>query len=191
MPPSTSRNSRSFTYEQLNKRRPLGVELDVVDVKILGLLQRDGRITKAALADAVGLSPSACFERVSRLEKKKVITSYHAHVNIKAIRNVQTFFTEILIKTHRSSDFSIFENYIRGIDEVIECYSLGGGIDYLLKIVTADVDVYQVFIDALLDANIGVDRYFTYIVTKPIKQTLQLPVGALLGNGDENQGEQI
>ncbi|TXR50578.1 Lrp/AsnC family transcriptional regulator [Phyllobacterium endophyticum] len=160
------------------------MELDAIDIKILSLLQHDGRITKAALAEAVGLSPSACFERLNRLEKKKVITSYHAKVNIGAIRNIQTFFTEILIKTHRSSEFSIFENYIANIDEIVECYALGGGVDYLLKIVTPDVDIYQVLIDNILDANVGVDRYFTYIVTKPVKMMMQLPIAALLGKGE-------
>ncbi|WP_404294925.1 Lrp/AsnC family transcriptional regulator (plasmid) [Microvirga sp. RSM25] len=183
MPPLSSRNSRSFTHEELSRRRTLGVELDAIDIKILSCLQLDGRMTKAALAESVGLSPSACFERVNRLEKKKVITSYHARVNLRLINNVQTFFTEILIKTHRSSDFSIFENYIKNIDEIIECYALGGGVDYLLKIVTSDVDIYQVVIDNILDAGVGVDRYFTYIVTKPVKMAAQLPVRALLGDG--------
>lgn len=179
-PLSNNNGTRSFTYQELN-RRPPGVALDAIDINILSHLQRDGRMTKVSLAESVGLSPSACFERVNRLEKKKVIASYHAHVNLRLINSVHTFFTEVYLKTHRSSDFGMFEKYVAKIDEIIECYVLGGGIDYILKIATLDVEIYQIIIDNMLHENIGIEKCLTYIVTKPVKVSTQLPIKALLG----------
>lgn len=156
------------------------IVLDETDVRILARLQQDGRISKTALAEMVGLSPSACLERMRRLEKKKIILSYHAHVNLKVMFGLQSFYTTVILKTHRQNDFSIFEQFIQKVDEVVECHALGGGIDYLLKIVCADVERYQSLVDRLLDAQVGVDRYFTYIVTKPVKLAQQLPLDALV-----------
>lgn len=161
---------------------PLGqpVAVDQIDIRILSILQRDGRISKTALAEMVCLSPSACLDRMRRLERKKLIQSYHAHLNFKALFGVTHFFTTIMLRTHRQSDFSMFEQYVRKVDEVVECHALGGGIDYLLKLVSPNVEHYQAVIDRMLDANVGVDRYFTYIVTKPVKTQHQMSVDSLL-----------
>jgi Lrp/AsnC family transcriptional regulator, regulator of ectoine-degradation genes len=159
---------------------PRDFVLDEVDVRILSILQRDGRISKTALGEMVNLSPSACLERVRQLEKKKLILSYHANVNIKALLGLHTFFTEITLRTHRADNFSIFERYVQKIDEIVECHALGGGIDYLLKLICPDVERYQALIDQILDAQVGVDRYFTYIQTKAVKTRAQLPIEALV-----------
>jgi Lrp/AsnC family transcriptional regulator of ectoine degradation len=143
--------------------------LDRTDVQILAVLQRNGRISKAALAEQVHLSPSACFERMRRLEKHKVILSYHANVNLRALTHLQLFLTEISLKTHYAADFRRFETYIAGVPEIVECHALGGGIDYIMKVVTRDVDAYQTLVDRMLEAEIGIERYFTYVVTKPVK----------------------
>jgi Lrp/AsnC family transcriptional regulator of ectoine degradation len=159
--------------------------LDRIDLRILAALQRDGRISKTALADAVGLSVSACLERLRRLERGKLIAGYHALVDIKALAGLQSFYTEVTLRTHTAQDFSRFEQFVQKVDEIIECHALGGGIDYLLKVVCPDVEYYQTVIDRLLNAQIGVDRYFTYIVTKPVKSLLQLPVSTLMKLGGE------
>lgn len=159
--------------------------LDRIDLRILAMLQRDGRISKTALADAVGLSASACLERLRRLERGKLIVGYHALVNIKALAGLHSFYTEVTLRTHRGQDFSRFEQFVQKVDEIIECHALGGGIDYLLKVVCPDVEYYQTVIDRLLEEQIGVDRYFTYIVTKPVKSLLQLPVSMLVKLGGE------
>ena len=143
--------------------------LDQIDVRILSILQREGRISKSGLAERVSLSPSACFERLKRLEKKKIILSYHGVINIRALFEVQTFFMTLTLRTHRSEDFVTFERYIRTVPKIVESYALGGGIDYLLKIIAKNVDQYQELVDMILDAQIGIDRYFTYIVTKVVR----------------------
>ena len=157
--------------ELLNTRSR--VPLDRVDLRILAALQRNGRISKVELAKLVNLSPSACLERMRRLEKQKLIVSYHATVNLTAIMPLQLFLTEVTLGGHRAVDFWKFERAIETVPQVIECHALGGGIDYMLKIVASDVPSYQMLIDDLLSREIGIERYFTYVVTKAVKSLPQ------------------
>jgi Lrp/AsnC family transcriptional regulator of ectoine degradation len=151
--------------------------LDAIDLKILATLQSQGRITKAALADAVNLSPTPCWERLKRLEQSGLIHGYRAEIDLDKLGAVATILVEIVLKQHRYEDFQRFETAIRQIDEVVACYATGGGIDYLLKVTAPDIDGYQRLIDRLLLAEIGIDRYFTYIVTRVVKASFQPPVG--------------
>jgi len=150
---------------------PARIKLDEIDLRLLSVLQEEGRISKTDLANRINLSVSACFERMQRLEAQKVVQSYHATVNPALFASMQLFHAHIILKTHRSADFGKFENYVRGIDMITECYALGGGVDYTIKVLGCTVSQYQRLIDDLLDADIGVDRYFTYIVTKVIKES--------------------
>ncbi len=67
------------------------------------------------------------------------------------------------------------------MEAVVACWSVGGGVDYFLKVVTSDIDAYQRLIDAMLAAEIGIDRYFTYIVTKTLKEDEPLPMALFVG----------
>ena len=141
-------------------------KLDRIDIRILSRLQQSGRIANVDLADAVGLSPSPCLIRVKRLEKGGFVTGYGAHVEMEKIGNVQLVFTQVTLSDHRREDFAKFEAAIRKIDEVVECHLVSGGFDYLLKFVTSGVVHYQTIVEGLLDANIGIEKYFSYIVIK-------------------------
>ncbi len=152
------------------------LRLDSIDLKILAALQAKGRITKVALAEAVNLSPTPCWERLKRLEKAGVVKGYHAEIDLERIGSAATILVEVVLKQHRYEDFQRFETAIRPIDEIVECYATGGGVDYFLKVVAPDIDAYQRLIDRLLLAEIGIDRYFTYIVTRAIKTRPQPPV---------------
>jgi Lrp/AsnC family transcriptional regulator of ectoine degradation len=155
-------------------------KLDAIDLKILAVLQQEGRITKLALAERVNLSPTPCWERLKRLEDAGIITGYHARVEIRHLTRVTTVIVEITLQRHRQSDFAAFETRVRTIPEIVECLAVGGGVDYMLKVVTTDIDSYQRLIDRLLDSELGIDRYFTYIVTKSIKELEELPIETLL-----------
>lgn len=155
-------------------------KLDAYDVRILAALQRNGRITKLKLAEEIGLSPSPCWERMRRLEKHGLIRGYHAEVDIERLLHTATILVEVALRSHQAHDFERFESAIVDVPEVIECYSTGGGIDYLLKVVALDIDHYQRIIDGLLLAELGIDRYFTYIVTKQIKHVREVPLLHLL-----------
>jgi Lrp/AsnC family transcriptional regulator of ectoine degradation len=145
------------------------VALDPTDLAILKVLARDGRITKAALADAVGLSPTPCWNRLKRLEKLGVIDGYGARFDLRKLGPSVTVFVAVEIADHTAASFRIFEDALSRYDEITACWALGGGYDYLMQVVTRDIDAYQRLMDVMLDARIGLSRYFTYIVTKPVK----------------------
>lgn len=154
--------------------------LDKLDIKILAALQRDGRITKLALSQDVGLSPSACLERMKRLEDAGVVRGYLAELNATRIARCTTVFTEVTLARHAAADFQSFEARIQAVPEVVECHATGGGIDYIMKLICRDIQHYQTLIDSLLEADIGIGRYFTYVVTKPVKRYVGLPLESLL-----------
>lgn len=154
----------------------MAVQLDRIDLKILAALQREGRITKLALAEKVGLSPTPCWARLKKLENAGFIKGYRAEINLAKLGTTTTVLVEVTLKQHRFEDFERFEHGIRPIPQIVECLATGGGIDYLLKIVTRDIDGYQQLIDKLLTAGLGIDRYFTYIVTRTVKSDVQPPI---------------
>lgn len=168
---------------------PENIRLDEIDIRMLSQLQHEGRISKSALAARVNLSVSACFERMQRLERQKLILSYHARINPALFGALQPFQTHVVLKAHRSVDFTRFETYVRSIRAITECHALGGGVDYTLTVLARNVAGYQRVIDTMLDANVGIDRYFTYVVTKTVKQA-QLTVeeiSAMQSGEDEEQ----
>jgi Lrp/AsnC family transcriptional regulator of ectoine degradation len=145
------------------------VKLDKIDLKILRALQDDGRITKLNLAARANLSAAACWERLRRLEQTGIISGYSAGIDAAKIGRFTTVLVEIMLKSHRQSDFQRFEAAVRREPAIVGCDAVGGGLDYLLRIVAPDIDAYQRLIDRLLSEDLGIDRYFTYVVTKTIK----------------------
>jgi Lrp/AsnC family transcriptional regulator of ectoine degradation len=158
------------------------VLLDQRDLEILRVLSQEGRITKAALADRIGLSPTPCWDRLKKLEKAGLIEGYRAQINLKKLASHVTVFVAAQISDHTAASFRTFEAAIQTHEEVIGCWALGGGYDYLLQIVTRDIDSYQRLIDAMLESRIGLSQYFTYVVTKPVKSAAMPPFAALFSN---------
>lgn len=157
------------------------MKLDQRDIAILRVLATEGRISKTDLADRVGLSATPCWERLRRLEKAGLIEGYRAEIALRKLGPHVTVFVAAELADHTAARFRAFEEAMGRYDEVVACWALGGGFDYLLQIVTRDIDAYQRLIDAMLDARIGLARYFTYIVTKPVKGPAPPPFEALLG----------
>lgn len=157
-------------------------KLDPIDLKILDAIQRDGRITKLKLAEQVGLSPTPCWMRLAKLEKAGIVSGYHARVAMRVIAPIATVLMEVTLGAHRQADFDRFERAVRDIPEIVACWSVGGGVDYLLKVMTRDIDAYQRLVDALLERELGIDRYFTYIVIKTVKDETVLPVAELVAD---------
>ena len=156
------------------------MKLDAIDLRILDAIQRDGRITKLALAEKAGLSPTPCWLRLRKLEKAGIVSGYHAHVAVRKVAPVASVMMEVTLGAHRQADFDRFERAVATIPEIVACWSVGGGVDYFLKIMAPDIDAYQRFVDGLLDRELGIDRYFTYIVTKTVKEETVLPLDTLL-----------
>ena len=88
---------------------------------------------------------------------------------------------QVELASHRAEDFDRFEKAVMEMDEVFECWAVGGGVDYFLKLVCSGVDAYQRKVDEMLAADIGLRRYYTYVVTKPVKNVSVVPL-SLLGD---------
>lgn len=146
------------------------MKLDRYDLKILEILSTDGRITKSRLAEAINLSVSPCWERVRRLEKAGLIEGYGARLNPRVLVKRTPVWVQIELKAHNAESFQRFEEVVRDTPEVTECVAVGGGVDYLIKVEADSIDAYQRLIDAWLMSEIGIERYFTYIVTKTVKR---------------------
>ncbi|WP_255572129.1 Lrp/AsnC family transcriptional regulator [Celeribacter sp. PS-C1] len=153
------------------------IKLDARDFDILRVLAQEGRISKSALADKIGLSPTPAWERLKKLEKAGLIEGYRAEINLRKLGPSVTVFVAAELADHTQASFQTFEASLQAHEEIVACWALGGGFDYLLQIVTRDVDAYQRLIDTLLDARIGIARYFTYIVTKQVKGGGPPPLG--------------
>ncbi|MBD3895673.1 Lrp/AsnC family transcriptional regulator [Halomonas sp. ML-15] len=146
------------------------MKLDRYDLKILEILANDGRITKSKLAEAINLSVSPCWERVRRLEKAGIIDGYSARINASVLVKRTPVWVQVELKAHNAESFQRFEALVHATPEVTECVAVGGGVDYLLKVEAESIDAYQRLIDAWLVSEVGIERYFTYIVTKTVKQ---------------------
>jgi DNA-binding Lrp family transcriptional regulator len=154
------------------------LKLDRIDVHILAELQRQGRMGNNDLAEAVGLSPSPCLHRVRRLETAGYITGYSAHLNLAKLGDPQMVFAQVTLSNHRREDFLRFEAAMAAQEELLEAHLVSGGFDYLLKFITRGIAEYQVLMDNLLARELGIDKYFSFIVLKSpvMKQGYPLPV---------------
>ncbi|ABL73017.1 MULTISPECIES: Lrp/AsnC family transcriptional regulator [Paracoccus] len=155
------------------------MKLDRIDIRILHELQKNGRITNVELAELVHLSPSPCLMRVKKLQKSGYITGYSAQIDIAKLGPTLTVFTEITLKNHRQIDFSRFQQAIEKIEEAIECHLISGGYDYLVKFVTAGISDYQSIMERLIDAEVGIDKYFSFVVIKTPFAKSHLPLRTL------------
>ena len=159
----------------------MSAALDDRDIRILQILCEEGRISKSDLARRVNLSATPCWERLKRLEDRGLIRGYRADVSLAKIGPHVAIFVVAELESHRASDFQTFEKAVTRHDEIVSCWAIGGGFDYLLQIVTSDINTYQRLIDALLAERIGLKRYFTYIVTKDVKTGGPPPFDLLVG----------
>lgn len=155
-------------------------KLDAFDVRILALLQKNGRIKKVELAARVGLSLSSCWDRLRNLEEAGYIREYRAEIDLARLVKTEMVIATMTLEHHTRRDFERFEQAVQAIPEVISCYAVGGGIDYVLHILAHDIEHYQQLIDRMLEREIGISVYFTYVVTKTVKRFEGVPIAELL-----------
>jgi len=155
------------------------VTLDRTDLRILGVLQSDGRITNAELADKVSLSPSACLRRLQRLESDGVLTGYSAQVDPQAVGLGLQAFVRVQLSKHESALVERFVALVNDWPEVVSCYALTGDMDYLLHVYVADLQDFSRFLlDRLLNAS-GVADVNSSFVLRTVKHSTALPLGQL------------
>ena len=118
-------------------------EIDSIDRKILRIIQKNGRISNAELADQVCLSTSACHRRLRRLFDESIISSVVALVDERAVQLNSTVFVEIKLMRQVDDILEEFERAVRFIPEVLECHLMAGSADYLLKVVVSDAEDFE------------------------------------------------
>ncbi|MGB7268637.1 MAG: Lrp/AsnC family transcriptional regulator [Albidovulum sp.] len=143
--------------------------LDAADIRILCALQQHGRLSKSELSELVGLSATPCWARFARLKTAGLIRGYHADLALGKIVDVTKVVVTVSLKSHRKVDFERFEKHIHDLHEVTNCVATGGGMDYVMTVVTTSLSAFQTLMDEMLSQELGIDRYMTYIVTKEVK----------------------
>jgi DNA-binding Lrp family transcriptional regulator len=120
--------------------------LDPIDLRLLQNLQESARLTNVELAERVGLSPSPCLRRLKRLETEGVIKGYMTLVDQNALGLPVSVFVSVTLKQQTEAALEEFEERIRQLPQVMECYLMTGTADYLLRVVTADLAAYERFL---------------------------------------------
>lgn len=149
--------------------------MDRIDRHLLTLLQSDGRLTTAELAEHVGLSASPCARRLKRLEELGVISGYRANLSRKAIGIAMTVFVEVSLSNHQENSINEFERAIADMEEIVSCHVVSGAYDYLLEVVSKDLIGYEGFTRQLQRLS-NVKDIHTHLAIRQVKGNAPLPV---------------
>jgi len=152
------------------------VELDGIDRKMLRVLQQEGRITNAELARQVALSESACLRRLKALEAEGVIGRYAAVINERAVGLPISVFVTVTLSSQSEAALTAFETAVAAVPEVMECYLMTGGSDYLLRLVVRDVDDLERVHAKELTRLPGVNRVSSSVAMRAVVKRGALPV---------------
>lgn len=148
--------------------------IDPTDMRILNLLQENAQLTNKEIAAQLGLSTTPVFERIKRLEEDGIISQYVALVNRQKLDYALLAFCNVSLKEHARDYLKQFENEVRSLREVIECYHVAGMFDYLLKVVIKDMNAYQDFIVNKLAALDNIGNVQSSFVMTEIKYSTRL-----------------
>ena len=150
--------------------------LDRIDSQILAILQREGRISNAELAERVRLSASACLRRIQRLEADGFIAGYGARLDPLRLGLGLQAFVRLQLRQHDAATLDRFVQRLQDWDEVNACHALTGDMDYLLHVIVRDLDHFSHFLlDRLLRSG-DVDDVSTSFVLRTVKQARGLPI---------------
>ena len=151
-------------------------ELDRIDLRILNVLQADGRISNLKLAEAVSLSPTAVLARTQRLQREGYILGYEARLNPLKLGRGMLVFVEVLLDRTTPNVFNEFKAAVQVRDEILECHMVAGGFDYLIKTRMADMAAFRDFAGSVLWQLPGVRETRTYAVMEEVKNSSRLPL---------------
>ncbi len=145
--------------------------LDEIDKALLELLQKDSKQTNKALSYALGLSVTAVYERIRKLEKKGVISNYVALVDKKKVDKAFVTFCHVKLVQHSQNYVMKFEREVRKLDEVLECYHISGDYDYLLKVMVKDMEAFRDFMVKKLTNINHIGSTHSMFVINEVKHT--------------------
>ena len=149
--------------------------MDKIDRHILAVLQNEGRISTADLADRVGLSPSPCARRLKRLEDDGYIEDYQANLNKNRVGITMTFFVEVSLNRHQEETIEVFESALLDMDEVMNAHIVSGRYDYLLEVVSKNLAGYEAFTNKLHRIK-SVKDIHTHLAVRKIADKRALPI---------------
>lgn len=151
--------------------------LDRIDLRILGEIQKNGRITIAELSRRVHLTKTPCAERLRRLEAAGVISGYFARLNPAALEVAHVTMVQVQMRSTTSDELEAFNAAVKRVPEIQSCHMIAGGYDYLLKIRTSSIEAYRQVLGAVISKLPGVLQTHTYVVMETVKDdvTLALP----------------
>ncbi len=151
---------------------------DRIDRSILSALQQDGRMSNVTLADAVHLSESACLRRVRQLEESGVISRFVMLVDQARVGYATDVFVQISLNRQQGEDLERFEEAVRAVPEVMECYLMTGESDYLLRVIAADAGDFERLHTRVLTRLPGVSRVHSSFALRKVVKKTELPVRA-------------
>lgn len=154
-------------------------DLTKTDLKILELLQNDGTISTAEIAERIGLSQSPCWRRIQRLEQAGFFEERGIRLNRDLLGLDLVVFVTINLRQTGTQDLLQFEQDISRHPEIVECYTMTGLWDYMLKIVTKDIKHYENFARNVLMASQSIREMHSHIAVTEIKNTVALPLSQL------------
>lgn len=161
-------------YRQLVRRSIV----DKLDRKILDLLQKDGALTAADVADRVGLSKAPCWRRIQRLQEQGVIRQTVALLDARKVNVGTTVFVTLKTANHSEAWFEKFVRAVQDIPEVTEIHRMSGEVDYLMRVVVPDIDGYDAVYKRLIGAVDFLDVSASFAL-ETIKHTTALPLSYL------------
>lgn len=158
------------------QRNKIPMKLDPLDLAILDQLQKDARLSNQELAEKVGLSPSPCWRRVKRLEEIGVIKEYVALLAPKEIGVPVLAYAQVSLNDHRPESSERFDEFVRSSPQILECCSVSGEYDYLLKIACSSMEAYETYISRELLRQTDIRSMNTSFVLNQKKSTTALPL---------------
>ncbi len=157
--------------------------MDALDIKILRELQRDAELSMQELGDRVGLSHTPCWRRVKRLESEGVIKKRVTLLDAQSLHLAVNVFVHVALKNHQENGLARFEDAVQDIPEIVECYTVSGDRDFLLRVVVADVAAYEQLLKHTLINLPGVDNLSSTFALRQVKYTTEYPLTAKSGDG--------
>ncbi len=151
-------------------------KLDLIDHKLLEILQSNGKITNAQLSKEIGLSPAPTLERVKKLENLGIIESYHAQIDREKVGLGVMTFVQVTLSGHRKSITEAFVQTIESVPEIIECHHVTGSCDFLLKVIARDITSYQKLIMETINEIEVVASTQTMVILSTFKNSKVLPI---------------
>jgi Lrp/AsnC family transcriptional regulator len=151
-------------------------ELDLTDREILRLIQRDATLSLAAIAAEVGLTPTPCWKRIRRMEKDGIIAGRVTLLDPARVGLPLSVFVALEIGDHSAGWIETFARAVAAMPEVLECWRMGGDVDYLLRVAVEDMPAYDAFYRRLTATVPGLRNVTSRFAMERVKGTTALPI---------------